>query len=262
MNKDIKIIFVDIDFTLYDHYKNEFNKECIEAINQAQKNGVKIIISTARPYDTMRELGTLDVIHPDGYIVNDGAIAVVDNHVVFEHYFPTDLVRRVVKVMKRRKTTCEIATFKDRYLLAKPTVGAKNVFRAFKNSIPPTIEYDGQNVCTIMIFGKSRGDETLQKQLGEDIHIFRFCPDAADLTYKTKIEKGDTVKKVLEYLNISSDNAMAIGDDYVDISMFKIVKYGVAMGNAKEEVKKNATHIAKHISDGGFNQLFKDLDII
>lgn len=36
---------------------------------------------------------------------------------------------------------------------------------------------------------------------------------------------------------------MAIGDNFNDLSMFKKVKYSVAMGNAKDDIKKECKFV-------------------
>jgi Cof subfamily protein (haloacid dehalogenase superfamily) len=50
--------------------------------------------------------------------------------------------------------------------------------------------------------------------------------------------KGNALKIVANRLGISLEQAMAIGDNYNDVSMMKVVKFSVAMGEAKEDIKK------------------------
>lgn len=50
--------------------------------------------------------------------------------------------------------------------------------------------------------------------------------------------KGASVKKLAALFRISMEQTMAIGDNYNDLSMLQVVKYPVAMGNAKDEVKQ------------------------
>jgi hydroxymethylpyrimidine pyrophosphatase-like HAD family hydrolase len=50
--------------------------------------------------------------------------------------------------------------------------------------------------------------------------------------------KGNALKIVADRLGISLDKAMAIGDNYNDVSMMEIVGFSVAMGTAKEDIKK------------------------
>ena len=46
-------------------------------------------------------------------------------------------------------------------------------------------------------------------------------------------------------------NTIAIGDDYNDVSMFKIAGYSVVMQNANNEVKKYADYITLSNEENG-----------
>ena len=49
-NKQIKILFVDIDWTILDHTNNHtYDKDSLLALCEAQKRGVKVFYCTARP---------------------------------------------------------------------------------------------------------------------------------------------------------------------------------------------------------------------
>jgi hydroxymethylpyrimidine pyrophosphatase-like HAD family hydrolase len=58
----------------------------------------------------------------------------------------------------------------------------------------------------------------------------------------------------MDYLEISKDNSIAFGDNFNDVEMLKLVGFGVAMGNAPQEVKMVAKHIAPSNLDDGVAQ--------
>ena len=51
------------------------------------------------------------------------------------------------------------------------------------------------------------------------------------------VSKGNAIKALCEKLNISLSEVICFGDSLNDQSMFKVVGYAVAMGNASEELK-------------------------
>ena len=72
--------------------------------------------------------------------------------------------------------------------------------------------------------------------------------------------KGNALKKLSGMLPIAPENTMAFGDSLNDLTMLKWVKYGVAMENARSEVKESvslvcppnnqdgvARYIARHV---------------
>ena len=63
--------------------------------------------------------------------------------------------------------------------------------------------------------------------------------------------KGDGIKKVIEIMNYDFNNTYAFGDGENDVSMFKAVKYSIAMGNGCDYAKDNATYITDRIENDG-----------
>lgn len=63
--------------------------------------------------------------------------------------------------------------------------------------------------------------------------------------------KGNAVKMFCQMLNIDLKDTIAIGDGYNDISMFDTVGHSIAMGNAKEEIKKSADEVTLSNNENG-----------
>lgn len=57
------------------------------------------------------------------------------------------------------------------------------------------------------------------------------------------INKGSGFSKIMEKLSITPNDVIAIGDSETDVPLFKIAKTSVAVGNAAEYVKSNATMV-------------------
>ena len=78
----IKIIFFDIDWTIYDHKVKSFNMKSLRAIKKAQKLGVKIFICTSRSYHSVETLGLFAYLNPDGLITSNGSLVIIDDEIV------------------------------------------------------------------------------------------------------------------------------------------------------------------------------------
>jgi hypothetical protein len=65
------------------------------------------------------------------------------------------------------------------------------------------------------------------------------------------VDKGTGLLAVCDYLGITPDEAMAVGDAHPDVAMFDVAAVGVAMGNATDEVKALADAVAPTNADGG-----------
>ena len=68
---DIKIIFIDFDWTIFDHRTYSINESTIEAIKQARNKGIKVIINTGRSYYSLLSKQVVRDLKVDGYVVNN-----------------------------------------------------------------------------------------------------------------------------------------------------------------------------------------------
>ncbi len=72
------------------------------------------------------------------------------------------------------------------------------------------------------------------------------------------IDKGTGFTKIMEKLSISRDDVIAIGDSATDIPLFKVAKTSIALGNASDHVKSEATMVVSaHAGDGVLEALDK-----
>lgn len=87
---------------------------------------------------------------------------------------------------------------------------------------------------------KSLTDETTPKE--GNIYY-----DIADI----QSNKGNAIIKLCKLLNIDLKDTVAIGDEYNDLSMFQIVGYSVAMGNANEKIKAQVNEVTLSNDEDG-----------
>ena len=72
------------------------------------------------------------------------------------------------------------------------------------------------------------------------------------------IDKGAGFSEIMKRLSILQNDVIAIGDSATDIPLFKVAKTSIALGNASEEVKSNATMtVSAKAGDGVLEALDK-----
>ncbi|EST04344.1 HAD family hydrolase [Lactobacillus crispatus] len=74
--------------------------------------------------------------------------------------------------------------------------------------------------------------------------------------------KGVAIEKVLNHYQIPASQALAFGDGGNDIEMLKTVGYGVAMGNATDNVKAIADDICGSVQEDGIYTYCKEHNLI
>ena len=77
----IKAIFFDIDGTLVSFKTHRIPQSTIDAIVQAKMQGIKIYISTGRPFPLINNIDGIKHL-VDGYITANGAYCFVGNKVI------------------------------------------------------------------------------------------------------------------------------------------------------------------------------------
>lgn len=72
------------------------------------------------------------------------------------------------------------------------------------------------------------------------------------------IDKGSGFSKIMNKLSILRDDVIALGDSATDVPLFKMAKTSVALGNASEQVKSEATMtVSANAGDGVLEALDK-----
>ena len=82
----------------------------------------------------------------------------------------------------------------------------------------------------------SKARNELNGTFNSDIDVTTSKPFFLEFMAKD-VSKGNAIKALCEKLNISLSEVICFGDSLNDQSMFKVVGYAVAMGNASEELK-------------------------
>ena len=76
------------------------------------------------------------------------------------------------------------------------------------------------------------------------------------------IHKATGMKRYLEYVGIPREDSIAIGDGPNDLQMMDYAGIGIAMGNAREEVKKRADMVTSHIDEDGLYHALDRLGLL
>jgi transaldolase len=94
-------------------------------------------------------------------------------------------------------------------------------------------------------------EAAVQKAFGAQVSAARSQPHYLDVTHPTA-NKGVVVERLSRYLKIPMDRIATLGDQPNDVLMFRKSGLSIAMGNAGEEVKRQATHVTTSFGDEGF----------
>ena len=279
MNMKPKLIFIDIDGTLFDHAKDAIPESAKNAILSAKSKGHKIFLSTGRPYaDIDQEILNFPL---DGMIVSCGAVVYVDNKPIYCKTYPQKELISLIQFMLDNNIGFSLDGIRKNYL----TEEAFNCLSSlmFKNNEDSELsrammaknncfpfedmkEEDLKEVVKISIFTKNKEScEKLFQRIPESLVGFMYKNNHLDL-YNGEISiKGITkatgLKQITSYLNIPIEDTIAIGDSLNDLDILQEAGLSICMGNGADECKKIADFTTKHRSDDGLAYALKHFNL-
>ena len=225
MSENNKLIFLDVDATLYSKEQRLVPESTIKAIHEAQENGHKVLINTGWPL-VYFEKEILD-IGCDGYLCSNGVHILLDGETIYHKTVPKTVVEQIKRI-------CE----------------ENNIYGTFEGE--KCSYFRDHNV-------------DFHPHYGFMITAFDLAPYMAhEFTwdYVENPDKGTGLTYVADHLNISTDDCYAFGDSNNDISMFKAAGHGIAMGNACDELKEIAEYVTDSVNDDGIYHAFEHYHLI
>jgi Cof subfamily protein (haloacid dehalogenase superfamily) len=251
-SKDIKVVFTDIDGTLFSHVTNRIPESAIRAFQEMQRRGIKVFLCSGRNYYLIRKTGLLNIVKPDGIVMMNGAAVAIGNVLIYKYPIPPDVVDAMIKFSYRLKfglTLIEeneghINFIDDRVIDAHAKYGTR-----FPQPRKFPIPYD--RVVYQMIAFCDDFDEQLFLPHLRDCKAARWDEYAVDIMPRDS-DKAKGIMAALEYYGLNQDNALSIGDGNNDIEMLLFTGTSVAMGNALPDVKAVADYVTADIDDDGW----------
>lgn len=272
---DIKVIVCDLDGTLLDDQKriSEYDRHMLI---EAKKAGIKICFASGR-FDQMMSIYIDEIGGCDYVLSSNGAVlynsnsnkvihnVVMDEQDVFkmlEYLEHNDLdftmysldnayYRKGVSKLKKRFEDYEKLSFDLGY---PKTLNAKGIDAS---------DFTKRNKDVIKIVAYEK-DESKVADLERYIDSFEDLYTEStgygiEGIFSKNVSKRKALEKLIEDMNISSDNVCAFGDYDNDISLFECARYRVAVENAVDQLKDMASDITASNNDSGVGKFISKI---
>lgn len=232
---DIKLISLDMDGTLLtsDLEVSEMNRKMI---TKALDKGVNVMLSTGRwldfcyPYAEELKLNTYLIT------VNGGEIWSASKELVERHLHESDLMEKMWHLGQEKDVNMWCVATDRIYNSGE----IPNDFYAHEWL---KIGYSSENIDTL---------QEIRKELSiyEHIEITNSLPTNIEVN-PSGVNKANALEVVCKKLGITMNEVMAVGDSMNDKKMIKQAGFGVAMGNAQDEIKQVADYITDTNNNDG-----------
>jgi Cof subfamily protein (haloacid dehalogenase superfamily) len=256
--RQIKLLLADVDGTLVTQDK-VLTEQAIAAAQELRKAGVTLALTSGRPPRGMSML--IEPLKLEGAIAgfNGGVFVRPDLSVIESHLLDKDVAKQTVQLILDQGLDAWVYTEKD-WLIRDPK--APHVAREAW-----TVKFDAKVVDgfteahfadAVKIVGVSDDldrvaacEKMAQEKLGQRASAARSQPYYLDVT-NPNANKGTVVMMLAKLQNISPEAIATIGDMPNDVLMFRKSGLSIAMGNASDEVKSQATVVTDSNQDEGF----------
>ena len=245
-----KIIFFDIDRTLYDPDIKKIPASTIEALKilHADEN-IEIAIATGRAFymlDIINEIKEYINI----FITINGQIIIKDGKTIYRNPISKEKVLGVVKKFNEAEMKYGFLGEFDETLNIVDDKG-KKAFELVSMALPRIDPhfYMDNDIFQMWAFCEKEY-HSLFKELFHDMEVVSWLGDGFDVL-SSGMSKEQGIKKILEIENIKLENAYAFGDGDNDIEMLDFIPNSVCMGNGSENAKKHAAYLTEDIKDDG-----------
>lgn len=260
--QDIKVIFTDIDGTLFDHKTKKVPLSAMEAFKQLQAKGIRVFLASGRNRYLIGKVGVLDFVKPDGYITMNGANVILDNKIIYKYALPSEEIDSLIKFSKRLKfglTLIEEEGGHINYVDWRVIQAHEKYGTRFPQ--PRTFPDHYDRVVYQAIAFCDELDESLFLPHLKLCKSARWDEYAVDIMPKDS-DKSKGILAILEYYGLKPQNCLAIGDGLNDMEMLNFAGVAIAMGNAKDEVKKVADYVTDTIENDGWAKAMRYFKLI
>jgi Cof subfamily protein (haloacid dehalogenase superfamily) len=256
--RDIRLVLADVDGTLVTPDK-ELTEETRNAARQLGEAGIMLALTSGRPPRGMSMF--IEPLALQGAIVgfNGGVFVDRDLSVIESPALDPATARRVRDLLLAQGLDVWIYT--DTAWLVRdnkaPHVAGEAWTVKFDAEVVPTFT-DEHLARVIKIVGVSDDldliaacEKATQAALGDKASASRSQAYYLDVTHP-QANKGMVVSTLARRSNISPEQIATIGDMPNDVLMFNKSGFSIAMGNASEAVKGQASAVTDSNEDEGF----------
>ncbi|MBN9089102.1 MAG: HAD family phosphatase [Reyranella sp.] len=255
--RKISLVLADVDGTLVNEEK-ALTKRAQAAVQSLHRAGIRFAITSGRPPKGMAML--LDALQLETPIAgfNGGLFVKPDLSILEQKTVPTDIAAAAIKLIRGHGLDVWVYRGND-WLTTR--ADAPHVAReAWTVKFDPTVVKDVaeklDRVAKIVGVGddldKVRQCEADAKAtFGQRATANRSQPYYLDITSKDA-NKGAVLEYLSRHLGVPSAEIATIGDQQTDVPMFERSGLSIAMGNAPDEVKAQATATTDSYKDEGF----------
>lgn len=271
---DTKVVFLDVDGTLVDN-NGKIPESAKRAVKLAQANGHKMVVCSGRSrfqiYQELLDLGF------SGIVGGAGAFVDADGQEIFHAYIDEEHRKSSYEYLTSRGFAfCYQAddgivlnkSSRDRMIKIYQDLGMneKRLERLIGNMHLTEEPWKNEKIEKIIYYHAPYPVEKVHEEMAPYFDAVAISLDGMD-EYSGEvgingIHKATGMEIYLNHVGVLRENCIAVGDGPNDLQMMEYAGVSIAMGNAREEVKKRADMVTTAVDDDGIYHAFVNCGLI
>ncbi|EAZ79443.1 Cof-type HAD-IIB family hydrolase [Algoriphagus machipongonensis] len=258
---NIKAFCSDIDGTLL-NADRDLSPRLKSVVNKFPSD-FPVILASSRMPNAMRHL-VRDLQKPEQPLIcyNGGYVISAEGEILDSVTIPVPLVAKILDLCKNTNIHVSLYQGEDWYE-EKDDYWSQREIRNTKtnctwlpgNEVVQLWSKGDSGAHKVMCMGDSQEISWLFGELhfehGNDLHLYRSSDTYLEIAPRS-ISKATGLIKILDHaFDFGMESVIAFGDNYNDIDLLQSVGYGVAVGNARPEVKAVAKEITTTNKEDG-----------
>jgi len=276
-SRTYRMIAIDLDGTLLSP-EGKVTERAKAAVHQCLSAGLLVCFATGRNWTESKTV--LDAVAHYSTAVFVGGAHVVDtkqevtlHRTMMEPTLAADVCRELESSGHAVLALQDTGSAGVDYLITADvglnpaTAHWMRVTSAKVHRIPSLADYAHEHTIRVGIVAEpdevARVEKELAEKFGERIMMMSIRVPQAGVTvlevFDPAVNKWEGIMHVARRHGIEPEQIIAIGDDVNDVPMLKQAGLGVAMGNARDEIKAVAKRVIGHNKDEGLAEFLEEL---
>jgi Cof subfamily protein (haloacid dehalogenase superfamily) len=256
--RKISLVLADVDGTLVTEQK-VLTERAQAAVRRLREAGILFAITSGRPPRGMAMLFEPLRLEKPVAGFNGGLYVKPDDLAIIEQKtLPEDVAGRAIELIRNHGLDAWVYRGND-WLIAKadaPHVAREAWTVKFEAKVVPDVAAKLDQVAKVVGVSDDydkvkRCEADAQAAFGDRATANRSQPYYLDVTHK-EANKGAVAEFLSRHLGVPQAEIATIGDQPNDVLMFKKSGFSIAMGNASDEVKAQASAVTDSYNDEGF----------
>lgn len=244
---NIKLIASDMDGTLLQNGNQNITAKILEIIEALHEKGILFVAASGRQYANLYRL--FEPLSKDiAFICENGALVMYQDKILSKTSMNKQIAFKIIEDI-RSKDGCEVQISGENttYLIPKSESYINHYKNVLKNNYkiiqdPADIPEDIIKVSVYEEAGIMENSGTYfinkwQDKVKCTVSGFGWLDFVSP-----NVNKGTALTHLLKKLSITPEEVMAFGDNYNDLEMLSLVKYGYVMNNAVDDIKNRYSY--------------------